>query len=223
LLDDEEEEAVKSGARFALTQQDVLGMYLKQHPTSKIQIVMPMYNEDISVVVNRKSNIKSLKDLAGKRVAIGAPSSGNWFTAHTIQGIIGVTWLSIETPLEESILALLVGDLDAIIVVAGHPVKLFSALGDKMQSLIVMLSLPELTQYPALKLPSNTYPWQPYDVEARSTRSVLVAASNVSREEIAELLSCISSQRAALRKWGHAKWNDVSFVANRSSTPEKQK
>lgn len=220
LLD--EDSAIKSGARFALSQQDVMQNYLKQNPKSKVQAVMPMYSEDISVIVTRKSGVKSLKDLTGKRVAIGSPGSGNWFTAHSIQTYIGISWLSVEVSPEEGILSLLIGDIDAMIIVAGHPVKLLSELGDRMQSLIVMLSLPELPQYPQSKLSSNTYPWQPYDVEARSTRSVLVAASDVSREEINELLACISSQRAALRKWGHAKWNEVSF-ATRSSTLENRK
>lgn len=207
---------LKTGNRFAFAQIDVLTSIFGSEPHVKplVQVVLEVYAEDINVFVNKMSKIESLKDLEGKRVAIGVVGSGVWFTANAIKNQLGLNWIAVEKTPEESILEVLIGDIDAMILVAGHPVRMFSELSARMQDRIKLLSLKNAElgrRYSTSQLVERTYLWQPEAVELRSTKSVLIAAKDVPSTSVAELLSCIKSNEAALRRWGHPKWNEVKF------------
>lgn len=207
---------LKTGHRFALVQVDVLTSIFGSEPRAKplVQVILELYAEDINVFVNRMSKIETLKDLENKRVAIGVAGSGVWFTANAIKNQLGINWVAVERSPEESILGVLTGDIDAMILVAGHPIRMFSELSARMQERIKLLSLKNTNlgrRYLISRLVERTYLWQPEIVELRSTKSVLIAAKEVPAEAVAELLSCIKSNEVALRRWGHPKWNEVKF------------
>lgn len=211
---------LKTGHRFALAQNDVLTSLFGSDANVKqlVQIVLELYNEDINILVNRASKIESLKDLDGKRVAVGTITSGVWFTANAIKNQLGINWIAVETAPEESILSVLTGEIDAMILVAGHPVQMFSELSARMRDRVKLLSLKDAglnRKYSTSRLPEWTYLWQPEIVELKSTKSVLVAAKDVPTDAINDLLSCVKSNEAALRRWGHPKWNEVKFPLSR--------
>jgi len=72
---------------FGIVQSDVLG-YLKRDSdfnrniAERLRVIFPFYLEEVHVLA--RLDIKSLRDLNGKRVAIGEENSGTWLTAMTL-------------------------------------------------------------------------------------------------------------------------------------------
>lgn len=196
--------------RFALIQSDVLSTVTSsvESPIT-IKRVMSMYREDVTVLVNKKAKIKTLADLSGKRVATGEVGSGTWFTASAIRSKLGIDWAPLERSPEESVLSLIVGDVDAMFIVGGHPLKLLTVLGGSVKDTIEILNINQNFRYAKSKLPAYTYPWQPHEVNLRTVQSSLIAAPDVPANTIARLTSCISNAMPELKKSGHPKWRDV--------------
>jgi len=214
---------MRTGHQFALVQNDALAAMTEDEPRLKALITpaMRMYSEEITVLVSKSSNIQSLSDLAGKRVAVGVVGSGTWFSAAAIKSQLGITWASIEIPAEESLLGVLSGDIDALITVSGHPVKFFSELGASMKGHVKLLNMSgvELDQmYKTAVLPKNTYLWQDRAVELRSTRSTMITPSSTPESATRALIQCISSKQEELRAWGHPKWRTMQFPAVSTKT-----
>lgn len=207
------------GARFAFVQQDALTSVMGSDPEVRglVQSVLPMYSEDISILTSRQSNIKTVSDLNAKRVSIGVVGSGVWFTAQNLQKQLGVRWIPIERSPDESILGVLTGDIDAMIMVTGHPFQLYQELGPLMKSRIKLLDMSglEVPGYEKTELREITYPWQDREVELLSTRSLLIAARDVPDKIIRELLSCIADNQDDLKRWGHPKWKEVKIAKRR--------
>ena len=204
----------RAGYRFAFVQNDVLASVFASEPTARtvIRTVMPMYPEDIHILVYRGSGIKTLNDLNAKRVAIGTPGSGVWFTANAIRTQLAISWVPVERSPEESILGVLVGELDAVVVVGGSPIKLFTDMGSFVKDRVTLLNLSAMqlnSLYASSSLPSGTYIWQDTPVELRQTRSMLVAAADVPAQAVNTLLKCVNDNLSELRRWGHPKWNAV--------------
>lgn len=207
---------LKAGNRFALVQSDVFKTLAtkQQGLFDGIKVIMPLYQEDITVLVNPESGISTLRDLAGKKVSAGAIGSGVWFTATTIKSQLGIDWVKVDKTQEESMLMVLTGEIDALFIVGGHPLKILNELGPSMKSLvkIINISSTDLNEmYGTTRLAANTYPWQPEAVDLRSTKSLLVAAANVTPSATLALTSCITSNISELRSWGHPKWNEVKL------------
>ena len=206
--------SAEMGHRFAFVQNDALNAVLSSDPLVRSMVVpvATMYREDIHVLTHRGSKITKLADLNGKRVAIGVPGSGIWFTANAIKSQLNIDWIPVERSPEESVLGVLVGEIDALIAVGGSPIKVFQEMGTFVKDRISLLSLDE-TQLNALyatsTLPRGTYIWQDNVVELRTTRSSLVAASDVPSSAMQGLARCINENLPELRRWGHQKWNDV--------------
>lgn len=202
---------VHKGYRIAMVQDDalssIIGPRAKQRAT--IKHIMAMYNEDITIVVSRSSNIHSLLDLSGKRVAVGALGSGTWFTSASIRTAVGIDWVPVETSPEESILSVLTGDVDAMFLVGGHPLMLLSELGSSVKNDIEILNIKEELSYVRSKLSANVYQWQDREVDLRTVRSSLISATDVPQPAVIALRSCISAALPSLRRWGHTKWKDV--------------
>ena len=60
------------------------------NPQKHLRGIVPLYPEPIHLMVASGSNIKSIKDLKGKRVGIGAVGSGIEYTARALLKIAGI-------------------------------------------------------------------------------------------------------------------------------------
>ena len=207
---------MKVGHRFALVQEDVLTSVFSSEPRAKhlVRPVMQMFSEDIMIMANRNSNVRALKDLHGKRVAIGPRGSGTWFTANAIKSRSDINWVPVERTKDESLLAVLVGDIDAIVIVGGHPIQAYMELSESMKDRIHLIDLNDISLdsiYPRKTLKAFSYPWQEKSVITRQTDSLMIAAADVPPAAIKEFTSCLVGAKQDLLKWGHPKWKTVNF------------
>ena len=205
----------KSGNRFALVQREVYDMVIGPVPKPKpVKRVMPLFQEEITILVNKSKQIKDLRDLAGRRVAAGAAGSGIWVTSALISTTLDLKWLSIERTPEESILLLLTGDIDAMVVVGSHPLRLFRELPSTFSNYVEILDLSGHSKldsiYPTdAVIPANTYIWQQTPIKTKSTTTYLLAAEDVPPKVIKEFKSCIQTNLPMLKKMGHPKWQTL--------------
>ena len=224
-------------AALGIVQSDVLGFLSRsQNPesvkmASKLRMVFPFYNEEIHVLARK--TIASFTDLKGKKVAIGEDGSGNMLTAINLLSMMDVAPAeTLKMPPAQAVVAVLKGELDALVFVGGKPVRLFKNMED--------LNLSENQKFaPMLKevhfLPLNspkmleeykpaTLTASDYNFVGGVTPTIAVQAMMVSydfsagnKERCTKLTALAQALKAALpklREKGHPKWKEVDLEAN---------
>jgi len=93
-------------------------------PTKELRGLMATYPIDIQFFALAKGNVKSIKDLKGKKVAVGAPGSGTEAMARYVLKVYGLTYDDIDEQFlsaTETTQALKDGNIDVGIVTLGTP------------------------------------------------------------------------------------------------------
>lgn len=125
------EDLSADSVQLALVQSDVMsyaykGERLFDAPVTGFSVVAALYQEPVQIVTVNP-DIKSVADLAGKKVAIGVSGSGVFFNAVDILSAYGINAVSGISPVYqsfgESAGSLKDGGIDAAFLVAGVPVK----------------------------------------------------------------------------------------------------
>ncbi|MFD2209826.1 TAXI family TRAP transporter solute-binding subunit [Virgibacillus halophilus] len=89
-----------------------------------VQALGSLYPETIQIVTTEKSGIKSVEDLKGKTVSVGAPGSGTYINAEQILEIYGMTMDDIKPQnldFGESTGGIQDGTINAAFITAGTP------------------------------------------------------------------------------------------------------
>ena len=203
--------------QYSISQTDAL-FYMKgvdPKMMDRIMMVFPFFSTEIQIVVNAKSNIKSLADLAGKRVIEGpGDTSGTWVTAQVIKQLTGIQWQALNASIKDGAVAVAQGQADAEIIVAGAPTK---AIAETSGLRLISISHPALdgfNLYNKAIISSGTYPGQTSAVSTYKVDNALItyAFKNQYQKEIGDLVGCISSKIGTLQAQGHAKWRDVDIA-----------
>lgn len=119
------------GVDLAIVQSDVLqAMTMEEAPVrdirDKVRYVTKLYNEEVHIVTRRE--IGSIKELSGLRVSVDNALSGTNMTARILFGVLDIPVEFVNQPTVEARAALLRGDIDALVYVAGKPVSAFASL-----------------------------------------------------------------------------------------------
>jgi TRAP transporter TAXI family solute receptor len=200
--------------QYSISQTDAL-FYMKgvdPKMMDRIMMVFPFFSTEIQIVVNAKSNIKTLADLAGKRVIEGpGDTSGTWVTAQVIKQLTGIQWQAMNASIKDGAVAVANGQADAEIVVAGAPTK---AIAETAGLRLISISHPALdgfNLYNRAIISSGTYPGQTSAISTYKVDNALItyAFKNQYQKEIGDLVGCISMKIGTLQAQGHAKWRDV--------------
>ena len=96
------------------------GVWKDKAPVTNIQGVGAVYESHFTLVTLAKTGIKSLKDLEGKRVNLGAAGSGTVDSTKSVLEVLGINAQTSTLAFDESCTALKDGRLDAI-AQAGAP------------------------------------------------------------------------------------------------------
>jgi len=100
------------------------GAFTGKAPIDSLRGLTALYPNFVQVVTTAKTGIKSIKDLAGKRVGVGAPSSGVELNARLILKAYGMDYNDIEEDYlsyREAIDQIKNGMIDAAFVTSGIP------------------------------------------------------------------------------------------------------
>lgn len=154
--------------------------------------IASLYPETCQIVTMDNSGIKSIADLKGKRVAVGAAGSGVEANARQIMEAYGITYDDIEVQylsFGEASSALKDGNVDAAFITAGFPTAAIQDITS--QNKIRLLSVDDahadqlIAKYPfytKTTIPAGTYPGFDEDTPAVSVMAMLVCNDKVDEQ-----------------------------------------
>ena len=133
-------------ADLAFCQSDVMayaynGTNLFDAKVEGFSTVAALYMEQVQIVTTNP-DIKTVEDLKGKAVSIGAPGSGVYFNAIDVLGAYGLTESDIKPTYQsfgDSADALKNGQIDAAFIVAGAPTTAVTDLATTKDTYLVSL------------------------------------------------------------------------------------
>ncbi|MCZ4353391.1 TAXI family TRAP transporter solute-binding subunit [Roseovarius aestuarii] len=160
-------------------------------PLDNLRVLAAVYPNYLQVVVRDGLEINSLADLAGKRVAVGAPKSGTELHARTIFGAAGLTYDDFSQveylSFAESVQLMKNRQLDAALISSGLGVAAIRDLSTSVDIKILPLPADLLAEiedpgYVTAILPAGTYDGNPEDTTIIGVKNYLMSQSDVSEE-----------------------------------------
>ena len=226
------EDLQANGAQLGFVQSDVMSYayngekLFEGNKITDFSVVAALYMEQVQIVT-LDSGIKTVADLKGKTVSIGAKGSGVYFNALDLLGAYGLTENDIKPEylnFGDSTDSLKDGKIDAAFVVAGAPTPAVQDLSTGKQVYLVSLdkdhidsliaSNPYYKEYTISKEVYNT----PEDVTTVAVAAVVIARNDVSEAAIYNFVSAIFNN---INDIGHAKKAELSldFASSITNVP----
>jgi uncharacterized protein len=162
-------------------------------PLKKLRGIAGIYSNYIQIVASADSGIKTLADLKGKRLAVGAPKSGTEINARAILRGAGLTYKDLGKveylPFGESVELMKNRQLDATLISAGLGVSAIRDLATAVKIVIVPVSADVIKKindpaYIAGTVPANTYEGQAAAVPTVAIENFLGTHEGVSTDTV---------------------------------------
>lgn len=170
--------------------------------------VAGLYAEAVQLVTMDK-NIKSVADLKGKAVSIGAPGSGVYFNAMDVLNAAGIKETDIKAQYQsfaDSADALKDGKIDAAFIVAGAPTPAITELCTTNSAYLVPIDgavadklMAECPFYTVYEVPAGTYQGQTEAVKTVTVKATLIVNDTASEEDVYKLTSAIFENIDAIK------------------------
>jgi len=154
----------------------------------RLRTIGAIYPNYIQIVATVESGIKTLADLKGKSLSVGAPKSGTELNSRAILAAAGLSYKDLGKveylPFAESVDLMKNRQLDATLQSAGLGVASLKDLSTSTD--IVVVSVPKQVvdkigpPFVSVMIPANTYTGQEKDVPTAAVVNYLVTSSAVS-------------------------------------------
>lgn len=190
--------------------------------------VASLYMEQVQIVT-LDPEIKTVADLKGKRVSIGAPGSGVYYNAIDVLAAYDMTENDIQATLEDfgtSAESLQDGKIDAAFVVAGAPTTAITSLSTTKDVYLVNLDDEHIDKlkesspyYEKAVISADTY-----EMEADAT-TVAVVATVIARDDVSEadvynfLFGIFENTEALAAAHSKGAELDLEFAASNTAVP----
>ena len=222
-------------AQLGFVQSDVMSYayngerLFEGFPYADFSTVAALYMEQVQIVTC-DPDIKSVADLEGKTVSIGASGSGVYYNALDILAAYDLTEDDINAQYQDfgaSADALQDGKIDAAFIVAGAPTTAIMDLSTTKAAYLVSLDDAHIDEllaaspyYTKHVIPAGTYNGQDEDVTTVAVGAVILARDDVSEDAIYALTADIFDNAPDLIS-SHAKYGELSteFGASITSVP----
>lgn len=196
-------------ADYALVQSNVAAMayagegaFAQGGAVTSVRALGSLFPEPLHIIVSAKSEIRTLSDLRGKRVALGPSGSGTRADALTVLAAHGLGLKDFaevrDDDLDDAPARLRGGRLDAIFATVGAPAREVQRLATRHPIRLLPLDVSAIaglvTQHTGLVrllIPANTYPGQKEDVTTVAATALLVTHADVPESEAAALLRLV--------------------------------
>ncbi len=228
-------EALEYGdAELAFVQSDVMAYAYEGTnifdgaAVQEFSTVANLYMEQVQIVTCNP-DIKSVEDLKGKNVSIGAPGSGVFFNAMDILGAYGMTEEDITPTYEsfgDSADSLQDGKIDAAFITAGAPTTAVTSLGTSKDVYLVSLDdehidtlLETCPYYTKNTIAADVYGLDA-DVNTVAVGAVVIARNDVSEDDVYNFVSTVFENVDTITE-AHAKGAelDLEFAASVTAVP----
>lgn len=217
--------------QIGFTQSDVMNYawdgsrsFETDGPCRDFRVLGALYAETVQLITMKK-DIKSVSDLKGRSVSIGAPGSGVYFNAVDVLEGAGLSVDDIKPQyqsFDDSKEALKDGQIDAAFIVAGAPTSAITELATTNGVFLIPIEgelrdkIMDLCPYYApLEIPANTYPGQNDPIETITIKATLVVDADLDEDLVYALTAAVFDHAEEISK-ENAKGEELS-VENATS------
>lgn len=197
------------------------GIYEGRPKVDTLRAIANLYPESFQLVVRKGAGIKSIKDLAGKRVSLDEPGSGTLVDARLILAAYGMTEKEMKAEYlkaQQSADRLKDGALDAFFSVSGWPLGVIAELAATVGVDLVPIDGPQadalIKQYSFLaadEIPDNAYR-NVAGVKTVSVNAIWATSSKQSDQLIYNITAALwNPSTRKLLDSGHAKGRSIRF------------
>ncbi len=172
----------------------------KEGKIASFRTVAGLYAEAVQLVTMDPA-IKSVYDLKGKSVSIGAPGSGVYFNAIDVLTAAGLTENDIKAQYQsfaDSADALKDGKIDAAFIVAGAPTPAITELCTTNSAYLVPIDgeiaeklMADCPFYTVYEVPAGTYAGQKEAVKTVTVKATLIVNADATEEDVYKLTAAI--------------------------------
>lgn len=171
-------------------------------PNEKLRAVFSLHPEPFTVVASKGSGIKNFEDLAGKRVSVGNPGSGQRATAEVLMNEMGWTMdkfsLAAELKAAEQSQALCDGNIDAFFYTVGHPSGAIKEATTSCDSVLVNVNnksakklIDDNPYYRKAVIPGGMYRGSDNDVTTFGVAATFVSSTDVPDEVVYQVVKAV--------------------------------
>jgi TRAP transporter TAXI family solute receptor len=215
----------KGDIEIAFTQNDIAywaykGEQMFKQPLANVRAVAALYPEHVQLIVSKEAGIKTIADLKGKRVGVGAPGSGTEGDAKAIMTLAGLQYSDMKVDFLDfgaTTSRFKDNQIDAGFVVAGYPTA--SVMDLALTKDVALLSfddafLSKLTkQHPyfmASVVPGKTYKGMDNDIKTPAVMAILVTHDKMSEDMVYKFLKGMFDNIADVHL-SHAKGKEINL------------
>ncbi|HCM91541.1 MAG TPA: C4-dicarboxylate ABC transporter substrate-binding protein [Lachnospiraceae bacterium] len=212
--------------QIGFTQSDVMNYawdgsrsFETDGPCRDFRVLGALYAETVQLITMKK-DIKSVSDLKGKSVSIGAPGSGVYFNAMDVLEGAGLTVDDIKPQyqsFDDSKEALKDGQIDAAFIVAGAPTSAITELATTNGVFLIPIEgklrddiMGLCPYYAPLEIPANTYPGQNDPIETITIKATLIVDAKLDDDMVYDLTAAIFDHTEEISK-ENAKGEELSI------------
>jgi TRAP transporter TAXI family solute receptor len=194
---------------------------------NKLRGVAGIYPNYIQIVASADSGIKTLADLKGKRISVGAPKSGTELNARAIFKAAGLTYNDFAKveylPFGESVELMKNRQLDATLQSAGLGVSSLRDLATSIKMVVVPIPQDVVLKvgdpaYQSGVIPANTYEGQTTNVPTAYVQNFLVTRADAPVDMVYTMTKSLFEHLDQL-KAAHAAAKSIRKEAAATSMP----
>lgn len=179
-------------------------------PYPELRAVTALYPELLTVVVRPDAGVSRIEDLAGKRVAIGAPGSGTRAIGDALIAALGWTPASFaatpDIPPERLARALCAGEIDGFFYAIGHPAALIQEATTECDARLVDAAGPAVDElvratpsFVAAAIPAGLYRGADRPVATFGVSATLVTRADLPEDTVYALVAGMFGELPMLR------------------------
>ena len=212
--------------QLATVQSDVMAYawagtqsFAEDGAVQSFRVIAGLYAEAVQLIT-MDPEIKSVADLKGKAVSIGAPGSGVYFNAMDVLTAAGLTLDDIQPQylsFGDSTDGLKDGKIQAAFIVAGAPTPAITELCTTNSAYLVPIDgdiaatlMAGSPYYTAYTVPAGTYAGQTEDVTTVTVKATLIVSADASEEDVYAITAAIFDNIDAITV-EHAKGAELSL------------
>ena len=196
-------------------------------PLTKLRAIGGAYPNYIQIVASKESGIKTLADLKGKTISVGAPKSGTELNARAIFKAAGLTYEDMGKvqylPFAESVELIKNRQLDATLQSSGLGMAAIRDLSSVMPLNYIAIPTEVVAKignpaYQGAMIPANTYDGQVEAVPTVAITNILVTRADVPDEVAYEMTRLLFDNLTRLGN-SHSAAKDIKLESAAKNLP----
>ena len=180
-------------------------------PDPDLRALFSVHGEPFTIVARRESGVRRLQDLAGRRVNVGNPGSGQRATMDVVMQAMGWTLkvfsLANDLPASQQSLALCHDRVDAMVYTVGHPNPSVGQAAGLCDSVIVEVKGPEIDKlvaenpfYAYTEVPGGIYVGNPQPIATFGVKATVVSSAGVDADTVYTVVKTVFENLDAFKK-----------------------